>query len=270
MIVSNNTIFRQADSRWGNLAYPSKPYTVARSGCGLCAVTHCLIEEPEYSTYTPKVVRPYMVQFATRGHGTTWNGIKTALQHYGYTVKDPNIGGSMKTAWDIMPKSMKRGVLLFRAGTKGGVTWTGGGHYVCFVNYKLDVKTGKHKFKIKDSSGRAHDGWYCYESTMAGLLPKIWICTAFEGKYPRIKNKTGYTGTIPSPTLKVGTTEKTKVKQWQEFLNWTFGSKVIKNPKGNFKSKTELYTKYFQKNCGLVADGIAGPKTIAKARSMKA
>lgn len=260
-------IFRQADSRWGSLPYPKKPYTVARSGCGLCAVTMCLVEEPEYANYTPKTVRPYMVQFATMGHGTTWNGIHKSLEHYGYTVSEPNISRSMLPAWEILPHSMKRGVLLFKAGTRGGVTWTGGGHYVAFIDYK--VKNGKHYFKTEDSSGRAHDGWYCYETTMAGLLPKIWICKSFHGNYPKLKKTAGYGGIIPSPTLRKGTTEKTKTKQWQEFLNWTFGEKVIKTPRGNFKSKTELYTKYFQKNCGLVADGIVGPKTVAKARAMK-
>ena len=260
-------IFRQADSRWGYLPYPKKPYTVARSGCGLCAVTMCLVEEPEYADYTPKTVRPYMVQFATMGHGTTWNGIRKSLEHYGYTVSEPNISSSMLPAWEILPHSMKRGVLLFGAGTKGGVTWTGGGHYVAFIDYK--VKNGKHYFKTEDSSGRAHDGWYCYEKTMLGLLPKIWICTGFHGNYPKLKKTAGYGGIIPSPTLRKGTTEKTKTKQWQEFLNWTFGEKVIKTPRGNFKAKTELYTKYFQKNCGLVADGIVGPKTVAKARAMK-
>lgn len=261
-------IFRQADSRWGSLPYPKKPYTVASSGCGLCAVTMCLVEEPEYSDYTPKTVRPYMVQFATMGHGTTWSGIKKSLEHYGYTVKDPDISRTMNGAWNILNgTSLKRGVLLFRAGTKGGVRWTNGGHYVMFKNYF--VKNGKHYFVTQDSSGRHNDGTFCYEDHMAGLLPKIWICTGFHGNYPRLKNTKGYTGVIPSPTLRRGTTEKTKTKQWQLFLNWTFGEKVIKTPKGNFKSKTELYTKYFQKNCGLVADGIVGPKTIKKAREMK-
>lgn len=258
-------IFRQADSRWGSLPYPSKPYTVARSGCGLCAVTMVLVEEPEYENCTPKTIRPYMVQFATRGHGTTWAGIKKSLEHYGYTVKDPNISSSMKSAWEILPKSMKRGVLLFKGGTKGGVTWTTGGHYVAFVDYK--VKNGKHYFKTEDSSGRAHDGWYCYETTMAGLLPKIWICTNFHGNYPRLKNTKGYEGVIPSPTLKKGTTEKTKTKQWQQFLNWAFGIKLKVD--GVFGRKTDLYTKYFQKNCGLVADGIVGKNTVKKAREMK-
>ena len=261
-------IFRQADSRWGYLPYPKKPYTVARSGCGLCAVTMCLVEEPEYSNYTPKTVQPYMKQFATMGHGTTWNGIHKSLEHYGYTVSEPNISKSMLPAWEVLAHSMKRGVLLFRSGrAKDGTVYTSGGHYICFVDFKIVGK--KHWFKLEDSSGRKNDGWKCYETSIAGLIPKIWVCMSFHGRYPRLKNTKGYTGVIPSPTLKRGTTEKTKTKQWQEFLNWTFGEKVIAKPRGNFKSKTELYTKYFQKNCGLVADGIVGPKTVKKAREMK-
>lgn len=267
------TIFRQADSRWGGLAYPSKPYTVASSGCGLCAVTHCLIEEPEYSDYTPKKVRPYMVQFATRGHGTTWNGINKSLEHYGYRVSEPNISRSMHPAWDVLSHSLKRGVLLFRAGrAKDGTVYTSGGHYIAFVGYKVD-SNGNHWFKLKDSSGRKNDGWKCYEKSIQGLIPKIWVCMGFNGNTPRLKRTSGYTGVIPSPTLKRGTTEKTKTKQWQEFLNWTFGEKVIKTPRGNFKSKTELYTKYFQKNVfpnnPEEWDGIYGKKTWKKAEAMK-
>lgn len=266
--MSSNTIYLQSDPRWGSLPYPKRPSTVGSSGCGLLAVTHCMMEEPEYDNATPKTFYSYMKQYAVVGHGTEWKGIYNGLKHFGYEVSWPNIGKSMKPAWEILPHSMKRGVLLLRAGTRGGVTWTGSGHYVCFTRFKLDVKTGKHKFKIKDSSGRRNNGWFSYESNMRGILPQIWICTAFHGNYPKLKKTAGYGGIIPSPTLRRGTTEKTKTKQWQEFLNWTFGEKVIKTPRGNFKSKTELYTKYFQKNCGLVADGIVGPKTVAKARAM--
>lgn len=265
--MSNNTIYLQGDSRWANLPYPKKPYTMGRSGCGACAVLHCIMEEPEYENWTPKTVQPYMKQYATMGHGTEWRGIKAGLEHYGYTVKWPNIDKSMKSAWDILASSMKRGVLLMKAGTRGGVTWTSSGHYICYTNYKLVVKTGKHKFKIKDSSGRRNNGWFTYEKTMRGLTKHVWICTAFHGNYPRLKNTKGYTGVIPSPTLKKGTTEKTKTKQWQQFLNWTFDIKLKTD--GIFGKKTDLYTRYFQKNCKLAVDGIVGKKTVAKARDMK-
>lgn len=179
-------IFRQYDSRWGNLPYPTKSYSFANNGCGCCACTHLVIEQDRYKNYTPKNVRPYMVGqgFATKGHGTKWNGITKTLEHYGFKVKTPNIGSSMSAAWKELNKRNRAGVLLFKKGTRGGITWTSGGHYVAFLDYK--VVNGKHYFYTKDSGGRKNDGWHCYETTMKGLLPKIWIVELPEvkkGKY---------------------------------------------------------------------------------------
>ena len=168
-------IFRQYDSRWGSLKYPSGKYTMSGSGCGCCACTHLIIEKDEYANYTPKDVRKYMVNqgFATKGHGTTWDGITKTLEHYGFDVRKPNISASMTGAWEELSKGNRAGVLLFKAGSRGGVTWTSGGHYVAFLDYK--VKNGKHYFYTKDSGGRCNDGWHCYADTMRGLLPQIWI-----------------------------------------------------------------------------------------------
>ena len=179
-------IFRQYDSRWGSLAYPTKSYSFANNGCGCCSCTHLIIEQDKYKNYTPKDVRPYMVSqgFATKGNGTTWNGITQTLEHYGFKVKRPNISSSMSEAWTELNKGNRAGVLLFRKGTRGGVTWTSGGHYVAFLDYK--VVDGKHYFYTKDSGGRHNDKWFCYEDTMKGLLPQIWIVElpeTKEGKY---------------------------------------------------------------------------------------
>lgn len=172
----NSKIFRQADSRWGKLKYPSGGYTVANSGCGLCSVVHCAIELAQYKNETPKTIRPYMVQFATRGHGTLWAGIQKALEHYGYKVHWKQ-SDSMSDIFKVMENSVKRGVILF--GSKrgpDGTLWTTGGHYIAFVDYKI-VK-GKHYFYLKDSGGRHHDGWYCYEKSMKGDVKQVFICTS--------------------------------------------------------------------------------------------
>lgn len=170
-----STIFRQYDSRWGSLPYPTSRYSFSGNGCGCCACTHLIIEKDKYKNYTPKTVRPWMVKqgYATYGNGTTWNGITQTLKHYGFSVVKPNIGSSMKEAWTELNKGNRAGILLFRSGSRGGVTWTAGGHYVAFLKYK--VVNGKHYFYTKDSGGRRHDGWYCYETTMMGLLPQMWI-----------------------------------------------------------------------------------------------
>ena len=260
------TIFKQWDSRWGNLAYPRKPKTLASSGCGCCSIANLLIETSKYENYTPKTVRPYMVKqgYAVYGHGTSWSGITKTLEHYGFKVVEPNISSSMTKAWAELDKGNRMGVLLFRGGTKGGVTWTLGGHYVAFSSYK--VKNGKHYFYTKDS-GRNNDGWHCYETTMAGLLPKIWIIEKPKETYPQPKRTKGYKGTLPTKTIKYGNTG-TQVKRWQLFLQWVYDSKLPKSG-GHFKKITDRNTRYFQKANGLVADGIVGPKTLAKAKTFK-
>ena len=57
----NSKIYRQADSRWGSLPYPTKAYSFAGNGCGCCACTHNIIEISKYANYTPANIRPYMV-----------------------------------------------------------------------------------------------------------------------------------------------------------------------------------------------------------------
>lgn len=206
-----STIFRQYDSRWGSLAYPTKAYSFANNGCGCCACTHLIIEKEEYKNYTPKTVRPYMVDqgFATEGHGTLWDGITRTLKHYGFSVKTPNIGSSMSSAWKELDKGNRAGILLLREGTRGGVTWTSSGHYVAFLAYK--VVNGKHYFYTKDSGSRHNDGWHCYETTMKGLLPKIWIVELPEvkkGKYYTV----GKTYTLQS-TMNVRTGASVKYRK---------------------------------------------------------
>ena len=170
-----STIFRQYDSRYAKLAYPVKSSSFGENGCGCCACAHLVIEKDKYKNYTPKDLRKYMVGqgFAVSGNGTTWSGITKTLEHYGFDVVKPNINTSMDEAWKELNKGNRAGVLLFSAGTRGGVTWTSGGHYVAFLDYK--VVNGKHWFYTKDSGARHNDGWHCYETTMRGLLPQMWI-----------------------------------------------------------------------------------------------
>ena len=165
-----NKVFSQLDPRWANLPYPAKPYTLRTSGCGCCSVTNVIIEFSQYWEYTPADVQPYMKQYAVPGKGTLWSGITKSLDHYGLKAIDhATVGDLFKT----LNKRKKRvGVLLFRSGTVGGITWTGSGHYVAFTNYKY--KNKKHYFYTKDSGGRGHTGWYCYETQMKGCLFKQW------------------------------------------------------------------------------------------------
>lgn len=263
----NSKIYRQADSRWGKLPYPTKNYTFAHNGCGCCSVTHCAIENPKYANYTPADVRKYMVQFATKGHGTLWDGITKGLQYYGYNVHW-NKNDNMATIFSVLAKSLKRGVILFGS-TKGPdkTVWTTGGHYIAFVDYKIEG--GKHWFYLKDSGGRHHDKWWCYEKSMKGDVRNVWICTSWKeapAPTPSKPAKGTYTGTIPAPTIKNGT-KGDKVANLQKFLNW-YGGYGLKVDKICGKA-TVAALKKFQSAEGLKADGIYGKATQGKANAYK-
>ena len=174
MVTRMSKVFSQLDPRWSKLPYPNKKYTIGTSGCGCCSVTHVIIESSKYEKYTPKTVQPYMKQFAVPAQGTTWAGITESLKHYGFKpINHATLDDVFKT---LAKRKKKLGIILFRKGTKGGITWTTSGHYVAFTDYK--VAHGRHYFYTKDSGGRKHTGWYCYETQMKGLIPQIWTAEA--------------------------------------------------------------------------------------------
>lgn len=165
-------IYKQYDSRWGNKAYPDKKSSFSGNGCGCCAVLHCVIERDKYKDCTPANAIKYMKRFAVSGQGTTWDGIPTALKHYG--MKNVKEHATMPKLWTELEKGRRVGVILFSAGAAGkdGTVWTSGGHYVAFTAYKK--KGSKHWLYMKDSGPRDHDGWYCYEDSMFGKCFKVW------------------------------------------------------------------------------------------------
>ena len=99
---------------------------------------------------------------------------------------------------------------------------------------------------------------------MRGDVRQVWICTKTSEKQYDPNRK--YSGTIPKPTLKKGS-EGERVENWQKFLNWYegYGLKVDKK----FGTLTKEATRDFQRDHGLVDDGVVGPKTIAKAKTYK-
>lgn len=165
--------FAQYDSRWGSKGYPSKPYTMAGNGCGATSCADIIVTNPKYRKITPDTIRKWMIKhgYAVAGHGTAWAGISACLKAYGFKVTNHP---TMKEFFAEMAKEGRCGIILFRAGTRGGVTWTTGGHFVSVSGYK--VKNGKHYLYINDPYKRQHDGWYCYEDTMKGLIPQVWSC----------------------------------------------------------------------------------------------
>lgn len=197
----NKTIYQQTDSRWGSLYYPKKGWTVGGCGCGLVACVHVAIEQEAKKNWTPKTLRPWMVSkgYAIAGQGTAWNGITETLKYLGHkSVVKVWDADPMTKAWAELNKGNRIGVLLLdNHKAPDGTRFTTGGHYIAFTDYK--VVDGKHYFYLKDSGWRKHSGWYQYEKSIKGCLPKLWIVEriAETKTAPKTEDK-AYAGDLPS------------------------------------------------------------------------
>lgn len=190
--------YKQADSRWSKKNYNGSS-TMATAGCGptACAMIAYAVDGKTTPLDTMKYMQAH--GFAIRNNGTAWNGIPSCLKAFGVQdVQAVNVDTTMAKVWELMNKGYV-GVFLFRAGSRGGITWTTSGHYIAVTGYKYE--NGKHYVYTRDSGGRNHTGWYCYESQMRGLIPKVWL-----GKISA-KAKTKYTGEFPNTKVSYETRE---------------------------------------------------------------
>ena len=247
----NSKIYSQLDSRWSSLPYPTKSSSFGGNGCGCCACLHVIIELDKYKNWTPKDLRPWMVQqgFAVANQGTTWAGIPKTLQHFGFGVINHPTMNDIFTTLDKRKKEGKAclGVILFRSGTRGGITWTAGGHYVAFTDYK--VSGNKHYFYTKDSGGREHSGWYCYETQMQGLIPQIWSAlmpndvkqTTETVKKEATKDSTKASSQNEALLVVDGVAGKDTISAAQKF----FGTPVTGEFGGQLKKHKKLHTGFY-------------------------
>lgn len=249
--------YKQADSRWGKKNYNGSS-SMATAGCGptSCAMIAYAVD----GKTTPLDTMKYMQKhgYAVRNQGTKWAGIPACLKAFG--VKDVQNVPNMAKCWELMKKGYV-GIFLFRKGKRNGVTWTSSGHYIAVTDYKY--QNGKHYVYTRDSGGRNHTGWYAYETTMKGLIPEIWLGSV---KKEPIKKPTGkYGGTIPKPTLKVGS-KGTAVGQLQKFLNWYHPEWKLKVDE-DFGGATKSALQEFQKTEGISTGGQYGKKSYEKAKA---
>ena len=261
--------YKQADSRWGRKNYNGSS-SMATAGCGPTSVA--MLAYAVDGKTTPLDVAKYMQKhgYAIRNNGTAWAGIPAAMKAFG--LKDVKNVEKMSDIFSYLSKGYCA-EFLFSAGTRGGVTWTTSGHYIAVTDYK--VQNGKHYLYTRDSGGRNHTGWYCYETQMRGLIPQVWV-----GKVPpktttpkptskpsTKKPTTKYTGTIATPTVKKGS-KGDNTKNLQKFLNWYFNAKMKVD--GIAGDITCGYIKLFQRTEGITADGIYGKDSYNKAKVYKA
>ena len=166
----NPRIIDQGDVRWASLPYPKDPWTVKSDGCGLCAVTMCVMELSKYWNYTPKNTISFMRKYATNGDGTEWAGIDAGLDKY---VGNHKRHYNLESFWAEVGKGNRIGVILFNDNIPpDGKEWTLSGHYVMFAQYKYE--DGQHWLYTKDSSWRKKSGFYSYEKSMKGCISVLW------------------------------------------------------------------------------------------------
>ena len=266
----NKTIYKQTDSRWSSLAYPTKKSTFGGNGCGCCACVHVAMEQDSKSDWNPNSLRKYMCDkgYAVSGQGTTWNGITETLKYIGHSNVVKIWSQPMSEAWTELNKGDRIGVILFNSSkAPNGTRWTTGGHYVAFTDYK--IKDGKHYFYCKDSGNRNHDGWYTYENSMKGCVSKVWIVQrlAASVKATTYKPSAPYTKGLPNKTVKKGS-KGTNVKHVQTFLNWCINAKLSVD--GSCGKHTVAAIKKYQKTYKLKVDGIFGSQSLKKAKAIVA
>ena len=263
----NKTIFKQLNGKWSSLPYPTRSSSFGGNGCGCCACVHVAIEQPWKADWTPATLRPWMISkgFAISGQGTTWSGITETLKHLGHKNvvwvqrKDP-----MSKAWAELNKGNRIGVMLVdNSRTPDGTYWTASGHYVMF--YKYAYENGKHYFWIKDSGGRGHDGKFCYEKSLRGALPQMWIVERLAVNATSYRPKTPYKGRLPKSTIKKGS-KGLAVKRLQIFLNWCLGAKLAVD--GTAGENTIKAVCTYQKTYKLTVDGVFGAASLKQAQAI--
>ena len=197
--------YKQYDSRWSKRNYNGSS-TMATAGCGPTSVANLAFHVDGKTN--PWDVAKYMQAhgYAIRNKGTAWEGIPAAMKAFGLTdVKNVE---KMADIFSYLDKGYCA-VFLMEAGSRGGVTWTTAGHFIAVTGHK--VNKGMDWVYTRDPGGRNHTGWYCYQTQMRGLIPQVWVGRATPKSAPKptppAKKPTGkYTGTIPTPTIKKGST----------------------------------------------------------------
>ena len=257
--------YKQYDSRWAKRNYNGSS-TMATAGCGPTSVANLAFHVDGKTN--PWDVAKYMQAhgYAIRNKGTAWEGIPAAMKAFGLTdVKNVE---KMADIFSYLDKGYCA-VFLMEAGSRGGVTWTTAGHFIAVTGHK--VNKGMDWVYTRDPGGRNHTGWYCYQTQMRGLIPQVWVGRATPKSAPKptppAKKPTGkYTGTIPTPTIKKGSTGD-NVKSLQKFLNWYFNASMKVD--GIAGDITCGYLEMFQRTEGISADKIYGKVSQSKANTYK-
>lgn len=253
-VISMSKTFRQNDSRWGNFVYTRGGSTMAHAGCGPTSLAEIICNNPKYADITPLDVAKWLKKNGYNVQGTTWEGIKACLEHYGFKVASPD---TMQRLFELLEKGQyKWGILNFKAGSRGGVTWTNGGHYVAFSDY--NQKNGDDLLYTRDPGQRHNDGWHSYQKTMRGLVKKVWCCylkdeqktveRKFDGKWIDVSEHQGKVDWETCPTGHV------IIRPSYTSTGHTFKLKTDKYWKRNIKATKDRHVEVYHFSQALTPD----------------
>lgn len=200
------------------------------------------------------------------------NPLRKASSNYGID-KDGKVGMYVEEkdrAWtSSSPTNDHKAVTIEVANSSLGGEWpVSDKSYQALINLCVDIckRNGIPKL-IYTGDARGNLTEHRYFS--ATLCPGPYLhkrMGTIAGEVNRILALKPYLGKYPAPI--VGRTKGTmlNVKLWQQYLKW-YGFNIAVD--GIFGVKTEEFTKAFQRANGLVPDGIVGPLTIAKAKTIR-
>ena len=204
----NRLNYKQYDTRWDYMPYPTRRWNIGNSGCGEVSICNIIIEMNKWLNDTPKTIQPYCVQYAApNGDGTYWSGIPAMMKHYGFTeVKEHD---TMQQLFRELAKGDRVAVYLMGSASAGSkrVHWTSGGHFVSSVLYKKESGEDWVYMKDPNSTSSLRNGWITYNGNIRGACLKVW-----SGKLD---------GTSPQPTGKLdvdGIGGYNTAKRLQEFF----------------------------------------------------
>lgn len=237
--------------------------SMAASGCGPCALASIAFNN-DTSINPTKTATWLYNKGVFSSAGTTRAGMTSGINNYGFECdyyKPEHTGGSI---WKMALEKMMNltgdwwAIFLVVGKSNGGKDnlWTSGGHFLAITDYK------NGKLYVRDSGAKKRTGYYAPE-TLQYDTNCIWIIRKKDG----LVTYNGTFPTLPAKGYLVKGDTGEAVKYLELFLQWygVYNGAVDKW----FGPKLEAAVKAFQEAEGLTIDGLFGPASFAKAKTVK-
>lgn len=286
--------YNQADNRWANKIYSSTgntSQTIKSSGCGPTSAA-MVVSSLKEIVFPDKMAELFVSKgFRTANNGTSWAAFQWIAKNWGLEVSE-------KYQLDDAINCLKRGSMAIAIVDNG--LFSVGGHIIALsymsgnniVVYDPYLYSGK--FNLYDRSGKVtlegtkvycsvnnfkqyanYSRFYCYEPTKpqtnldtnsSDIIKSLQI--ALNQSY---NSKLVVDGIIGTATTKVLTSHYLKEYTENALAKWVQERLIAKNynvgawgADGKYGASTANAIKQFQKNNGLVVDGLTGINTIKK------